>query len=559
MLSKLIRFIRQSFSAQIVSLVGASVLVTAIVVGFASTHSTEQFLTDKTSEKFPSILSQANFGITSWYDQHYRDLERLCESRGFRDNLDKYLLSPRSQDADVGLQEDMSKYFTLVKEKLPIYDDLLVLGEKGSPIAYSSERVKRSAGEVWGIIQESGESARFSRAIMVSGGTGFYQWLFVPIKDGERTAATMVARVDLRALTSMLSEIAVASEGDLYLLNANGLYLTQPRFVPDNLLGKLAKWAPTRQQGPPVMETKKNDAGRKVFHSVVRLNNSSWWLVYEEDYKDAMVPVSRTQRRIWMAIVIISAIFTLVALKLVKSILKPILGLAEGAVRINDGMVGVSIPPGGSDEIGMMIETFNEMAKAISLSKAELQYKNKMLNTQNDELSVLNQKLEELSITDGLTGLFNHRHFWNILNTELARVDLYQGELALVLVDLDDFKLVNDRFGHSVGDLLLQSVARILKRKVRDTDIVARYGGEEFAILLPDTDRMGVENVSEKVRACVETLRFKVPETDITLAVTVSVGVSVFRGNRREFFNSADEALYQSKSEGKNRVNFAAA
>jgi diguanylate cyclase (GGDEF)-like protein len=160
-------------------------------------------------------------------------------------------------------------------------------------------------------------------------------------------------------------------------------------------------------------------------------------------------------------------------------------------------------------------------------------------------------------VTDGLTGLFNHRHFWNLLNTELTRVDLYRGDLALILVDLDDFKRVNDQFGHAVGDLLLQSIARLLGESVRDTDIVARYGGEEFTILMPDTNlaARGAGEVAEKIRRAVETLRFKVPETDITLRVTVSIGVSIYRGNRRDFFNDADRALYRSKAEGKNRIH----
>jgi len=205
----------------------------------------------------------------------------------------------------------------------------------------------------------------------------------------------------------------------------------------------------------------------------------------------------------------------------------------------------------------MMVDTFNQMAQTIAVSNAELEYKNKKLNSTNAELKDLNEKLEELSITDGLTGLFNHRHFWNLLNTELTRVNLYKGHLALILVDLDDFKRINDQFGHAVGDLLLQSLARVLKETVRDTDIAARYGGEEFAVLLPDTDEAGVQNVAEKIRANVEALRFNIPETDITIGVTVSVGVSVFQGNRREFFNAADKALYLSKREGKNRVNYA--
>jgi diguanylate cyclase (GGDEF)-like protein len=314
---------------------------------------------------------------------------------------------------------------------------------------------------------------------------------------------------------------------------------------------------PTRQSGPVIVERRGNYRGRSVFHSKVHLEELGWWLVYEEDYDMAMAPVIEAQRRIWVSVLVVGAIAILAALRIAQSILRPVRGLALGARRINEGLVGVKIPRGANDEIGMMIETFNEMAMRITLSQAELQYKNKMLNSQNDRLQDMNVRLEELSVTDGLTGLFNHRHFWNLLNTELTRVNLHQGHLALVLLDLDDFKKVNDKFGHSVGDMLLQTVARVIGETVRDTDIVARYGGEEFAVLLPDTDDSGVQQVAEKIRASVEAVRFNVPDTDITLKVTVSIGVSVFRGNRREFFNAADRALYKSKAAGKNCVHYA--
>jgi diguanylate cyclase (GGDEF)-like protein len=279
--------------------------------------------------------------------------------------------------------------------------------------------------------------------------------------------------------------------------------------------------------------------------------------VYEEDYELAMAPVLEAQRRIWVSVLIVGAIFILLTLRIAQSILRPIKGLAIGARRINEGLVGVKIPRGSSDEIGLLIDTFNEMAMKITLSQAELQYNYKKLNTTNMALTEKTAQLEKLSVTDGLTGLFNHRHFWNLMNTEMSTVAQNNGNLALVLVDLDDFKRVNDKFGHSVGDVLLKTIADVLSDTVRDTDIVARYGGEEFAIMLPDTDESGVQNVAEKLRAAVETIRFTVPDTDIVLKVTVSIGVSVFRGNRREFFNAADRALYQSKAAGKNCVHYA--
>jgi diguanylate cyclase (GGDEF)-like protein len=473
------------------------------------------------------------------------------------ENLELHLERPASMAPDSSVDAELNKYLTIVHTKFPVYDRLMVLTETGAVVTGTSAVAEENVDKIIRIVREEGESARISPAEISADGSGVYQWLFVPIREWEGKNVLMVARINLEVLRRLLDDIRLGHGGDLYILDDRGRFLTQPRLAEASLLGSERMQVPTRDAGHMEVLRRTSYDGRSVFGSITQLEQTGWWIAYEEDYKSAMKPVLNTQTRIWVAVLLIGAVFVLVALKIVKSLMRPVLALKLGAERINDGLVGVNIPKGTNDEIGIMIDTFNEMAKTITLSKAELQYKNKMLNTQNDQLQDMNRKLEELSITDGLTGLFNHRHFWNILNTELTRVNLYQGDLALLLIDLDDFKRVNDQFGHAVGDLLLQSVARVLRETVRDTDIVARYGGEEFAILLPDTDRKGVENVSEKMRGNVETLRFKVPETDITISVTISMGVSVFRGNRREFFNAADRALYLSKSEGKNRVSYA--
>jgi diguanylate cyclase (GGDEF)-like protein len=559
MLQRITRPIRESFSAKIIALVTASVFVSSIVVGIVTIRSTERFLSEKTAEKFPSILNTSKSKIKIFYERQFNDLVRLSQSKVFMDNLQLHLerSGSASTPIDSTVDAELYKYLAIVHTKFPVYERIMVLTESGAVVTGTSEGMIEDADLVVSLIREEGDQARISPAELAGEGEAVHQWLFVPIREWERENVLMAARVNLRVLGSLLEEFRLGKGGDLYILDDRGRFLTAPRFTDVALLGTQGMQVPTRDDGR--MEVKKRSSydGRSVFCSITRLEATGWWIVYEEDYKSAMKPVLNTQTRIWVAVLLIGVVFILVALKIVKSLMRPVHELKLGAERINEGLVGVNIPRGTNDEIGMMIDTFNEMAKTITLSKAELQYKNKMLNTQNDQLQDMNQKLEELSITDGLTGLFNHRHFWNILNTELSRVNMYQGDLALLLIDLDDFKRVNDQFGHAVGDLLLQSVARVQRETVRDTDIVARYGGEEFAILLPDTDRKGVENVSEKIRANVEALRFKVPETDITISVTISVGVSVFRGNRREFFNAADRALYLSKSEGKNCVSYA--
>jgi diguanylate cyclase (GGDEF)-like protein len=554
--------IRDSFSAKVTVLVAASVMATSFVVGLATTHSTGSFLTERLKEQFPSTLTTTTTRLRLWHDRQLSELTRLAQAGALRDNVDRYARADNQAAANEA-REELSHYLRLVRRNYPSYEELLVLDSSGRTVASAggtAANAASSAEEAWLELGESGFEPGASRPI--ANERGVHQWVFVTTRDSTvaRLKQTwLAARVDLTQCKQILDEVKLGPGGDLFLLDAQGRFLTQPRKATMQKVGTEAMRVPTRQDGPIIVERRDTYDNRSALHSKVHLDKPGWWLVYEEDYAAAMSPVIEAQRRIWVAVLAVGAIAILAALRIAQSFLKPINELKLGAKRINEGLVGVKIPKRFDDEVGMMIDTFNEMASRITLWQAELQYKNKMLNTQNDRLQEMNERLEKLSVTDGLTGLFNHRHFWNLMNTELTRVNLHRGHLALIILDLDDFKRVNDKFGHAVGDLLLQTVATVLKDTVRDTDIVARYGGEEFAILLPDTDESGVQQVAEKIRAAVEAIRFNVPETDITLKVTVSIGVSVFRGNRREFFNAADRALYKSKAAGKNCVHYALA
>ncbi|MCI0451239.1 MAG: diguanylate cyclase [Candidatus Latescibacteria bacterium] len=554
--------IRDSFSAKVTLLVAASVMATSFVVGLATTHSTGNFLAEQLTEQLPSTLTTTAARLRKWHDRQLSELSRLAEAGALRDNVDRYARADNPATA-VAAREELTQYLRLVRRNYPSYGELLVLDSSGRTVASAGGSVANASGsaaEAWLELGESGFETGASRPIASE--RGVHQWVFVATRDSTvaRLKQTwLAARVDLTQCGELLDDVKLGPGGDLFILDAQGRFLTQPRKATTQKVGTEAMRVPTRQDGPIIVERRDTYGNRSAFHSKVHLDEPGWWLVYEEDYVAAMSPVIEAQRRIWVAVLAVGAIAILLALRIAQSFLKPIKDLQQGAKRINEGLVGVKIPKRFDDEVGVMIDTFNEMASRITLWQAELQYKNKILNTQNDRLQEMNERLEKLSVTDGLTGLFNHRHFWNLMNTELTRVNLHRGHLALTILDLDDFKRINDKFGHAVGDLLLQTVATVLKDTVRDTDIVARYGGEEFAILLPDTDEGGVQQVAEKIRAAIETIRFNVPETDITVKVTVSIGVSVFRGNRREFFNAADRALYKSKAAGKNCVHYALA
>jgi diguanylate cyclase (GGDEF)-like protein len=161
------------------------------------------------------------------------------------------------------------------------------------------------------------------------------------------------------------------------------------------------------------------------------------------------------------------------------------------------------------------------------------------------------------AITDELTGLVNRRRFNEALDDEIERSRRLGTTLSVLLADLDDFKRINDRFGHPAGDDALRDFAKLLRVHLREIDVAARLGGEEFAVLLPETDLEGALTVAERLRRHVDA-RAGARGSDVRL--TTSIGVAQYRsGTREDLLRRADEGLYQAKQQGKNCVVASAA
>lgn len=181
-----------------------------------------------------------------------------------------------------------------------------------------------------------------------------------------------------------------------------------------------------------------------------------------------------------------------------------------------------------------------------------------MVELRTEELQEANHELDRLSRTDYLTGVANRRYFEESLEREWSRAARGKYPVTLLMIDVDFFKLYNDRYGHIEGDYCLQQVVRALNVSVkRPADLVARFGGEEFAVLLPDTDNGGLE-LAERCRRKIEQLEIEHLDSTVSDYVTASVGVASLipagRQPARALVKAADDALYQAKNEGRNRV-----
>lgn len=172
-------------------------------------------------------------------------------------------------------------------------------------------------------------------------------------------------------------------------------------------------------------------------------------------------------------------------------------------------------------------------------------------------IAVDNAQLYELATKDGLTKLYIHRHFYYLLESEIKRVQRYHHVLSLLIMDIDNFKRVNDTYGHLVGDMVLKEIAAAISKTIRHVDIPARYGGEEFTVILPETPASNAVIIAERIRKKISEIEVKVDENTV-IRPTVSLGISEFPNAAdgiKELIDYADKALYISKENGKNCIH----
>lgn len=200
------------------------------------------------------------------------------------------------------------------------------------------------------------------------------------------------------------------------------------------------------------------------------------------------------------------------------------------------------------DNDGKIIGTWGTSKDITAMKKAE------------EDLALANMKLEELSLRDSLSGLYNHRHFYEVIKKlfSLQERNIKKGEekyFSVIFLDIDSFKNINDTYGHLIGDLAIKHIADIMLRNTRLIDECFRYGGDEFAIILLDTDIEQARKVSEKIRSIIEKTPLYFSGNELSLTVSIGTASSTEEKDINGLIQKTDERLYQSKKEGKNRVN----
>jgi diguanylate cyclase (GGDEF)-like protein len=521
----------ENLSARLVSFVFLSTALTAAAVGWLAVESTRASLVRSLEQSLPVILVHAATGVERVLAAAQADLERAAAAWPARCPFGA------ACPADpVALGRELER-----QRRAGSLEGLALLDASGRWLAVSSGVPGRPGARI-----EAAAPGAHGAAVVPAAGRDELDVVVVqPLPDGRR----LLGWPERRALAAELASQPLRPQAALFLVDARG-----------RVVGRAAS-SPGRERIPEaaldargaVADYRLADGQRSLAAS--RALAGGLRLVIEEPWRGVFAPVSQLVAQLFAVDLAILLAAGLLAHRIARTLARPIRALSEGVQRICAGERAVQIPePAGSDEIALLTRTMNHMIRRLGESREEIEAANRELKRRNEELQGANEVLEQLSITDGLTKLHNHRFFQDFLTREIKRVRRTGEALSMLLVDIDDFKRLNDRLGHAAGDELLKAIARSLNAAIRESDFLARYGGEEFVVLAANTDLSGAIHLAEKVRTEVAESSFIVDETMQVLKVTVSVGVAQYRGDRKDFFQAADRALYRAKAEGRNCV-----
>jgi diguanylate cyclase (GGDEF)-like protein len=341
-------------------------------------------------------------------------------------------------------------------------------------------------------------------------------------------------------LTELCEKVLDSIFGCLKRIDSGFVFLVEPES------GKLQKIASRFREGNRTMEP---GYSRKLVRRVVKEGTA---VMMPNTAMENKADLSDSMEKIGVKCVICVPLVSKVGTR--GAIYLQSVNVAHG-FRKNDllFLTGLSTPMALAMENALLYAKSRRAEE--KLQKASDHLEEEVMN-RTAELKKAKDKLQQLSITDGLSGLYNYRYLIHLLESEFRRANRYNRTLALLLMDIDHFKNLNDTYGHLCGDYVIKTLAKILKSNVRGTDVVARYGGDELAVMLIETNTKSALEVAEKLKKEIEShpFQWQAKQLDVNLSIGLATAPAPGIQDVSDLVEAADRALYQAKKAGRNTV-----
>ncbi|WP_256598200.1 diguanylate cyclase [Nitrosospira sp. Nsp11] len=536
----------RSIKSKLVVFAMMATLIPSLGLGLLSFRQNEAQISDNVTRELRAMTNYASREIKLWIDKRVHEVHVTSTSNVVIDGLSA--ISRPEESLPGGNPQALAHYLRSVQGKLDTILELTVVDATGKVVASSTQAPARVT------LPKDWPQSSLTEGLVIAPprwNTGYATATLsvaVPVLSyDDLLMGALVAVLDLHGLQPRLKSAIKSPSGEVILLDSDGRALASSQNDTDKL----------QQLDPSVLRHLLAQPGNSMaFQGLTHRNVIGLAEVSAEPGVTIVAELDRAAvygkwielRNMFLGLVgALVLVVAAVAFQMGRSIVVPLQRLIRAADRIAGGDLEVRLSAKRNDELGRLTVVFDQMADRLRQSHAEIMAANEAMQQQN-------QVLETLSITDSLTGLYNRSKLDAILADELARFKRTQRQFALLMLDIDHFKTLNDTHGHITGDEILRSVARILLQSVRSIDYAARYGGDELIIILVDTSADLAAKTAERIRSQVENAQYG--NNGSTIAVTVSIGIAQCQPDDMTptaVFARADQALYQAKRAGRNR------
>jgi diguanylate cyclase (GGDEF)-like protein len=469
-----------------------------------------------------------------WLKERFYDVRVFSSSYEVSENLER--IARTYSGTGTTARRRLESYLESVRGRFAHYEELTVFDLDSNVVASSGAGTKLVIKRSW--------MSRLKKEGRVIGEVQLDEKLekeVLPIVVAIKSSAGklqggLTAKLNLSALNTAVQEATFAETGQIHVLKQDGSVVTGAGAARGDLF---ESWL-NSDTVDSLLDSRlsaieyTNQRGNRVMGTVELIPGLDWMVLTEIAVADAFSQITelREQTVIFLCMLLVGIGF--IAYVLGVSIARPLNRLTEGAARVAEGDLAVTISTDSRGELGYLTRVFNDMVGRLRVGREEL---------------------ERLSITDSLTGLYNRMYLTENLAEHVAGTRESQCVFSILMIDVDHFKAYNDTYGHLAGDEVLVRLGAIMRSQVPSPGFVARYGGEEFFALLPDSDEKCAVKIAEEIRLATENEPFC--DVPARARPTVSIGVAAFQGRDltpEAIIAAADRALYQAKKKGRNRV-----